>query len=104
MNLAKLTKKELLEKLIKMQEISLYSFNRKKRSYILAKGFLEDFNKFSKVLSTFPDSQSFNVIHQSSKIYNKKTQLNILFDSFSILLLQDDDQLYIYCIAEYKLK
>ena len=102
--LSKLTKIQLQENLIKMKEISLESVEKKWKHDILAKGFLDDFERFSKILNEFPDSQEFNVINQNSKIYKRKDEITILFDSFSIVLLQENNELYIYCIAEYKLK
>ena len=102
--ITQLTKIQLQENLIRMKQISLESVKRKRRFYLLAKGFLEDFEKFSKVLNEFSYSQKFNVINQNSKIYKKKNEITILFDSFSIVLLQENNELYIYCIAEYKLK
>lgn len=104
MRVMQLTKTQLQEKLMKRQQIALEIANKQRKNSILAKGFLEDWEKFSKVLNEIPNSEKFNVIDQHSKIYNKKNEITCLFDSFSIVLLQEDDNLYIYYIAEYKLK
>ena len=102
--ITQLTKIQLQENLIRMQQIALEAIKRRRMSKYLSKSFLEDLDEFSKVLNEFSDSQKFNVIYPNYSIYKRKDQITNLFDSRTIVLLQENNELYIYCIAEYKLK
>lgn len=103
MKVVKLTKSELQEKLILAKKRALRDFDKKWRNYKLAEIFLNDIYQFKKYLGEIDDSKSFNVISMFELYLKKKTGV-ILFGSDSIVLLQENNDLYIYTVAKYKLK
>lgn len=99
----RLTKKELENKLATLQQLALRK-KPKHKYYGIAQTFLEDFERFSNVFNEFSDSQIFTIIKQNSEEYILRARYRTLFNSFSILLLQDGCELYIYIIGKYKLQ
>jgi len=97
-----LTRNELENHLTTLQQLA----QRKKpthKYYGIAQTFLGDFEKFFKVLNELPDFQNFTIIKQNSEEFILRARYHTLFNSHSILLLQDGYELYIYIIAKYKL-
>ena len=98
-----LSKSELEKKLTKMRNIA-----QNKREYgayyYRAKNFLMDLDNFKKVLDEIEDNKRLNIIREHYTYYKQKEKFNILFDTSSILLLQSEGELYLYLIAEYKLR
>ena len=109
--MATITKSELREKLIHREQLSIpkvtkLKYGIKEHKYaIFAKSFLQDYAMFKKHLDIFNKNQCFTLI-SSRTLYNYKGKDNtiILFDSFTITLLQVNDNFFIYIIAEYMLK
>lgn len=113
----KMTKSELREKLLKKEQLALHKTSKPKnrrgleypeeyRYASLARAYLEDYTMFKNdVFDALEDDRVFVVITERT-LYNCRQKENciILFDSFSIVLMQIDNELFIYSIAEYKLK
>ena len=98
----KLTKIELQNYLTTLQQLAL----RKKpthKYYGIAQTFLGDCENFFKVLNKLPDSQNLTIIKQNSEEFILRARYRNLFNSHSIVLLQDSYDLYIYIIGKYKL-
>ncbi len=110
--MATITKSELREKLVYMEQLSLHKAGKPKRAglteykyAILAKSFLQDYSMFKEHLDIFDENQCFTLI-SSRTLYNYKVKGTtiILFDSFTITLLQINNNFFIHIIAEYMLK
>ena len=113
--MATVTKSELREKLVHREQIAICTSSKPKYAKIqehrehknasLAKRFLTDYFMFKQHLDMFDKNQCFTLI-SSSTSYNYKGKDNtiILFDSFTITLLQIDNNFFIHLIAEYMLK
>lgn len=110
--MATVTKSELREKLIHREQIAIRTSSRPKRAEIkehknanLARRFLKDYSMFKEHLDMFDENQCFTLIlSRTSYNYKGKDNTIILFDSFTITLLQIDNNFFIHLIAEYMLK
>jgi len=107
-----ITKSELREKLLHRKQLSLHKAGKPKRAGLteykysgLAKSFLQDYSMFKEHLDIFDENQCFTLI-SSRTLFNYKSKDNtiILFDSFTITLLQINNNFFIHLIAEYMLK
>lgn len=107
-----ITNSELREKLVHREQLAIHKAGKPKYANIkehkyanLAKSFLQDYAMFKKHLDMFDKNQYFTLI-SSRTLYNYKDKDNtiILFDSFTITLLQVNDNFFIYLISEYMLK
>lgn len=99
-----LNKTELMEKLVEKKDAASCTYNKSnKKCHGLAKRFLEDLEGFYPILEKFEDNEVFQLINTNSNFYKQKSSYDILYDSFSITLLQCENTLYMYCIAKYKL-
>ena len=110
--MATVTKNELREKLVHREQIAICTSSRPKRAEIkehknanLARRFLKDYSMFKEHLDVFNNNQCFKLIpERTSYNYKMKENTIILFDSFTITLLQIDNNFFIHLIAEYMLK
>ncbi len=110
--MATVTKNELREKLVHREQIAICTLSRPKRAGIkehknanLASRFLKDYSMFKEHLDMFYKNQCFTLIQgRTSYNYKNKDNTVILFDSFTITLLQIDNNFFIHLIAEYMLK
>lgn len=98
-----LTKSELQNELRKRKFLALHKDANKGKNYTLAQGFLRDLKSFYMVLNKIEDSQKFHVI-RPNRLHRLIKRSNILFDSFSIVLLKGEDKYYIYYTPKYQLK
>lgn len=98
-----LTKSELQKKLRERKLLALHKDANKGKNYTLAQGFLRDLKSFDMVLNEIEDSREFHVV-RPNRIYKLKKKCIILFDTFSIVLLKEDDEFYIYYTPKYQLK
>ena len=98
-----ITKKQLKEYLLYLQTLAQYKVSKKLKYYSISQGYLEDLKSFLEILNRIPDTQDFHIITKTSRLYTNKADYTILFESDSIVLIEDDE-LYIYIIPKYKLK
>lgn len=99
----RLSKSLLQEELKERKFLALHKVTNKGRNYSIAQRFLEDLEKFEKVLDEIKVSKEFHVVTMN-RLYRLKKGSTILFDSFSIVLLQEGNELYIYYTPKYQLK
>lgn len=107
-----ITKSELRKKFEHREQLALHKVSKPKSSSIkeykyagLAKSFLQNYDMFKNYMNIFDENQSFTVMSScTSYKYKCKESTIILFDSFTITLLQVDNNFFIYIIAEYMLK
>ena len=107
-----ITKSELREKLTHREQLALHKVSKPKHTNIeeykyvrLSKRFLQDYDMFKEYMDSFDETQCFMPMSSRTLYaYKSKDTTIILFDSFTITLLKIDNDVFIYLIAEYKLK
>lgn len=98
-----LSKTEVKKELRTRKLLALHSNAKGGRYSSTAKGFLEDLNNFKEVFDEIEDNEKFHIVTEN-RLYKLKQRCNILFDSFSIVLLQGEDMLHMYYMPKYQLK
>ena len=111
--MATVTKNELRKKLAHREQIAISTSSRPKHAWInehknanLARRFLKDYSMFKEHFDMFNENQCFTLIQdRTSYNYKNKDNTIILFDSFTITLLQIDNNFFLsYCRVYVKVK